>query len=200
MRQLVICLLLVVIYNKALSWGFYAHRQINTYAVFLLPPEMLVLYKPFIPFLSEHAVDPDKRRYAVQGEGPRHFIDIDHYGNYPFDSLPRQWNDAVKKYSEDSLMRYGIVPWWIQTMLYRLTQAFKEKNQVRILKLSAEIGHYIADSHVPLHACSNHNGQYTNQRGIHGFWESRIPELLADKEWDFFIGKAKYISNPLQFT
>jgi len=61
--------------------------------------------------------------------------------------------------------------------------------------MSAEIGHYIADAHVPLHASINHNGQLSNQQGIHGFWESRIPELLADKEWDFFIGKATYISN-----
>jgi hypothetical protein len=85
-------------------------------------------------------------------------------------------------------------------MLYRLTDAFKERNQVKILKLSAEIGHYIADAHVPLHASSNHNGQYTNQQGIHGFWESRVPELLADKEWDFFIGKADYIKDPGNFT
>jgi len=52
---------------------------------------------------------------------------------------------------------------------------------------------------VPLHANSNHNGQFTNQRGIHGFWESRVPELLADKEFDFFIGKAAYIKNPGDF-
>jgi hypothetical protein len=84
-------------------------------------------------------------------------------------------------------------------MLFRLTDAFKEKNQVKILKLSAEIGHYIGDAHVPLHANSNHNGQNTNQRGIHGFWESRVPELLADKEWDFFIGKADYIKDPGNF-
>jgi len=81
----------------------------------------------------------------------------------------------------------------------RLTNAFKEKDKAKILKLSAEIGHYIADAHVPLHACTNHNGQFTNQQGIHGFWESRIPELLADKEWDFFIGKAEYISNTHDF-
>jgi len=96
-------------------------------------------------------------------------------------------------------MQYGIVPWWVQTMLYKLTEAFKEKQQARILKLSAEIGHYIADAHVPLHANSNHNGQFTDQRGIHGFWESRIPELLAEKEWDLFIGKADYIKNPGEF-
>jgi len=159
----------------------------------------MVLYKPNIEYLTEHAVDPDKRRYAVAEEGSRHFIDIDYYGNYPFDSLPRNWDLAVAKYSAPILSENGIVPWWIQTMQRRLVNAFKEKDQAKILKLSAEIGHYIADAHVPLHASSNHNGQLTGQQGIHAFWESRVPELLADKEWNFFIGKADYIKNPADF-
>ncbi|HYK55791.1 MAG TPA: S1/P1 Nuclease, partial [Flavisolibacter sp.] len=40
----------------------------------------------------------------------------------------------------------------------------------------------------------------TGQQGIHGFWESRIPELFAEKEWDFYLGKATYIEHPLSFT
>ena len=199
MKKIYAIILLLAISQQSFCWGFYAHRKINQYAVFLLPPEMMVLYKMHIGFLEEHAVDPDKRRYAIAEEGARHYIDIDHYGHYPYESLPRRWNDAVEKFSKDTLQTYGIVPWWIQTMLYRLTEAFKTKNQAGILKLSAEIGHYIADSHVPLHATKNHNGQYTGQKGIHGFWESRIPELLADKEWDFFIGKAEYIKDPTSF-
>ena len=160
---------------------------------------MMVFYKTNIDFISEHAVDPDMRRYAIAEEGPRHYIDIDRYGSFPYDSLPRNWNDAVIKFSEDTLQKHGIVPWWIQTMQRRLTNAFKEKNSARILQLSAEIGHYLADAHVPLHASSNHNGQHTGQHGIHGFWESRVPELLAEKEWDFFIGKATYIKAPADF-
>ena len=160
---------------------------------------MMAFYKQHIDFISEHAVDPDKRRYAVKEEGPRHYIDIDHYGAYPYTALPRNWDSAVAKYSIDSIQANGIVPWWLQTMQYRLTAAFKEKDAARILKLSTEIGHYLADSHVPLHASSNHNGQLTGQRGIHGFWESRIPELLAEHNWDFFIGKAEYIKNPADF-
>jgi len=192
----ILCLLSI----KSFCWGFYAHTQINYFAVFLLPPEMMVLYKPNIQFLSEHAVDPDKRRYAIAEEAPRHFIDVDFYGKYPYAELPRRYDSAVKKYSEDTVQANGIVPWWIQIMEQRLTNAFKEKNQAKILKLSAEIGHYIADSHVPLHASSNHDGQYTNQKGIHGFWESRVPELLAEKEFDFMIGKAQYISNIADYT
>ena len=193
-------LMLVLIYQPSYCWGFYAHKKINYYAVFLLPPEMMVLYKPNITFLEEHAVDPDKRRYAVKDEGPKHYIDIDRYGTYPYPNLPRKWKDAVAKFGEDSVRENGIVPWHIQTMLYRLTDAFKEKNFSKIMKNSAEIGHYIADSHVPLHASSNHNGQYTDQKGIHGFWESRVPELLAEKEFDFFIGKAQYIENPGKYA
>lgn len=190
---------LMLCYEHCYCWGFFAHRKINYYAVFLLPPEMMILYKPNIGFISEHAVDPDKRRYIVPEEGPRHYIDIDRYGKFPYHEIPRNWDDAVARYSEDTILANGIIPWWISVMLQRLTKAFKEKNQAGILKLSAEIGHYISDAHVPLHACHNHNGQDTDQKGIHGFWESRVPELLADQEFDFFIGKADYLNNPSGF-
>lgn len=180
-------------------WGFFGHKKINNYAVFLLPPQMIIFYKKNIDFIIEHAVDPDKRRYLVAAEGPRHYIDLDHYGEYPYKMLPRNWDAATQVFSEDSLQKHGIVPWWISRMKWRLTKAFKEKNRNAILKISAEIGHYIADAHVPLHTSSNHNGQYTNQAGIHGFWESRIPELFADREYDFIIGKAVYLQHPEKF-
>jgi len=199
MKRFLLLMIACCITSHCLCWGFYGHRKINYFAVFLLPPEMMVLYKANVDFLSEHAVDPDKRRYAVAEEGPRHYIDIDHYGAYPYKDLPRKWEDAVAKFSKDSLMEFGIVPWHVQVMLQRLTSAFRDKNYSRIMKNSAELGHYIADAHVPLHANSNHNGQYTNQKGIHGFWESRVPELLADKQFDFFIGKATYIKDPGEF-
>lgn len=198
-KLLVLLALFVLVYESCFCWGFYAHKKINYYAVFLLPPEMMVLYKPNINFLSDHAVDPDKRRYMIKEEGSRHYIDIDIYGKAPFKELPRSWDEAIAKYGEDSLRAYGIVPWWIQIMLQRLTKAFKEKDETHILKFSAELGHYIADSHVPLHACHNHNGQFSGQKGIHGFWESRVPELLADKEYNFFIGKAGYIKDPSRY-
>lgn len=189
----------LLFWQYAFCWGFYAHQKINYYAVFLLPPQMLVFYKQNIGFISEHATDPDKRRYLLQQEGARHYIDINEYGTYPYNNIPHRWDSAVAKFGEDTLQARGIVPWWVQTMKARLTAAFREKDAAKILKLSADIGHYIADAHVPLHANSNHNGQLTNQRGIHGFWESRIPELLAEKEWNFFIGKAEYIQNTQDF-
>ena len=183
------------------NWGFFGHQRINRIAVFTLPPEMFGFYKEHIEFLTDHAVDPDKRRYAIDGEAQRHFIDIDHYKTDTsdvFSVFPKKWEAAVAKFSEDTLQAYGIVPWHIQTMKYRLQKAFEEKNVDLILKYSAEIGHYIADAHVPLHTTENYNGQLTNQKGIHGLWESRIVELNAD-HYDFFIGKSSYISNVSDF-
>jgi hypothetical protein len=79
-------------------------------------------------------------------------------------------------------------------MMYRLTTAFKEMDANNILRITAEIGHYIADAHVPLHCTENYNGQLTNQIGIHGFWESRIPELIGEN-YDYLVGKAEYIAD-----
>lgn len=182
--------------QQARSWGFYGHKRINRMAVFTLPPEMFGFYKKHIEYLTEHAVDPDKRRYSIKEEAPRHYIDIDHYGPNCFDSVPRFWKKAVAKYSEDTLQAYGIVPWWIDVMTYRLTDAFREGNVDKILRYSAELGHYVGDAHVPLHTTENYNGQMTNQVGIHGFWESRVPELLGE-DYDYFVGRCYYIESPI---
>ncbi|OJJ23567.1 integrase [marine bacterium AO1-C] len=203
---LVLCLCLPFLHGfvtppKKSNWGFFAHQRINRLAVFTLPPEMITFYKNFIVYLTENAINPDARRYAVKGEAPRHFIDVDVYDHMYNDSavykMPRRWKDAVAKHTEDTLQAYGIVPWHVYVMKRRLTRAFKNRDAANILRLSAEIGHYIADSNVPLHTTENYNGQLTNQRGIHGFWESRLPELFSD-DYNFFIGKAKYIKNTQQ--
>jgi hypothetical protein len=181
------------------AWGFYGHKRINRMACFTLPPEMFGFYKRHIDFITDHAVDPDKRRYAVDGEAQRHYIDIDHYahgGVDPFEVVPRKWNDAVAKYSEDTLQAYGIVPWHIEVMFGRLVNAFQRGDVDRILRNSAEIGHYVGDAHVPLHTTENYNGQLTGQHGIHAFWESRIPELSAEN-YDHLVGRATYVDRIL---
>lgn len=168
-------------------------------AVFGLPPEMFGFYKRHIDFITTHAVDADRRRFSSPDEAPKHYIDIDLYGIYPFDSMPRKWKDAVAKYSEDSLRAHGILPWNLQWTYEKLIIAFFERNEFEILRLSADIGHYAADANVPLHASSNHDGQKTGQRGIHAFWETRLPELFANN-YDLFIGNASYTPDVLNTT
>ena len=176
------------------SWGFFAHQKINRLAVFTLPVEMIGFYKANIRYLTEAAVNADRRRYAVADEAPKHYIDLDDYGDSAVYKLPRYWKDAVEKYSEDSLLARGIVPWHINRVYFQLKDAMLVKDPDRILRLSADIGHYVADAHVPLHTTKNYDGQLTNQIGVHAFWESRLPELFFN-EYDFYVGKATYLNN-----
>lgn len=159
-----------------------------------MPIEMIGFYKYHIEHITENSVNPDRRRYAVKEEAPRHYIDIDHYGDSALHKMPRYWRDAVKLYSEDTLETYGIVPWHVNVVRYQLTDAMRIGDTKKILWLSTDLGHYIADANVPLHTTVNYNGQLTNQYGIHGLWESRLTELFSD-EYDFFVGNATYISN-----
>ncbi|MBK9735782.1 MAG: hypothetical protein IPO92_12760 [Saprospiraceae bacterium] len=251
-------------------------------AVFTLPTEMMGFFKNNIEYMTEHAIDPDKRRYATKHEAPRHYIDIDHWDKIPFPNVPRDFEEAIIKHCkvkfisngdtlffdkvittdsivlstsvlggvrlsisyplfvkywkkiikpmyyedewrlsgydldelfntsyfhsnridvliEDHFSEHGIVPYHLENMMYKLTRAFENKDYNMVLRQSAEFGHYISDAHVPLHTTTNYNGQMTDQVGIHAFWESRIPELFAEREYDFFVGKAEYIENPKDF-
>jgi hypothetical protein len=159
---------------------------------------MFGFYKKHIDYITDHAVDPDKRRYLVAGEDVKHYIDVDHYEHVlPFDTIPRKYKEAEKVFSKDTLHAYGIVPWNIQWMLRKLSEAFEKHDVAKVLKLSAELGHYVGDAHVPLHSTENYNGQLTGQHGIHGFFESRLPELFFDT-YEFFVGQASYLTNPLE--
>lgn len=270
--------------NHEPDWGFFGHRRINRMAVFTLPPEMVVFYKKHIDYVTDHAIDPDKRRYASPHEAVRHYMDLDHYGKPPFKNLPRNWTDALLQYTtvklvtknldtlpllvnvepeellqkfsyqlntklytkkdsiligaqdyrqlfynnivrnyydefwsipcdslarmlgvsvddlncqniigEDHLSSEGILPYHLLQMQHRLRRAFEEGDSKKILRLSADFGHYIADAHVPLHTTKNYNGQLSGQNGIHAFWESRLPELFADESYDFWVGKSSLI-------
>jgi hypothetical protein len=178
-------------------WGFFGHALINRQAVYSLPPEMLVLYKKELAYLAEKSVNPDRRRYSVKGEAEKHYIDLDHYGDSARFLLPKYWAAALEQYPEDSLRAHGIGPWSTYLTFLSLTKAFAAKDQAAILRLSADLGHYLGDLNVPLHTTQNYNGQLSGQTGIHGFWESRIPELQA-KNYRFWVGKASYVSDPQQ--
>jgi hypothetical protein len=184
---------LITVFVACSGWGFFGHQNINRLAIFTLPGEMSSFYKKNIHYIVEASVYPDQRRYAVAEEGPRHYIDLDDYRD-SIQHLPKYWNDAVEKLNKDSLMAHGIVPWHTYRMFLQLREAFMVGDPQRILRVSSELGHYVADAHVPLHTTSNHNGQKTGQHGIHGLWESRLPELYFT-HYDFFVGRASYIND-----
>lgn len=175
------------------SWGFFAHKEINKMAVFTLPQPLMGFYKKYIDFITQQAVNPDKRRYAVAGEAPKHYMDIEFYSDSILLKRPT-WQEATNLYPEDSMQAHGILPWNLIRLTYTLTDAFKREDAKAVLKISADMGHYVGDLHVPLHTTKNYNGQLTGQHGIHGLWESRLPELFSGS-YNYYSGSAEYITD-----
>jgi len=139
---------------------------------------------------------PDIRKHMLndKAEYPRHYIDLEKYHYADAASMPRTLAAAADRFTQDSLNKYGILPWYIEEMMQRLTKAFKEKNKGEILFVAADLGHYIADAHMPLHTTLNHDGQLTGQNGVHGLWEAQLPEMFG-KDYSLHTPDAHYIAN-----
>jgi hypothetical protein len=178
---LLVVLVIAATPPPARAWGFEAHRFIVDRAIDLLPPAIRPFYQAHRRFIVEHTVDPDLWRLAgFEQEPPRHFMDLDAYAAFPFDSLPRDYDRAVERYGVDMLQREGVLPWRAVEIHERLRRAFEDhpKGSRRALDnaqfFSAVVAHYVADAHVPFHAVQNHDGQLTNQQGIHARFETDL--------------------------
>jgi len=178
------------------SWGFLVHRTIHQIAIYSLPEPLQSFMHKEMASLVANSTRPDIRRNTDKTEATKHFIDLEAYGPNAAITMPLDWETAVKKYNEDSLLKYGYVPYVIVHQLEKLTDAFRSKNTDSILFYAADLGHYIGDAHVPLHTSLNYDGQLTGQKGLHSLWESFVPELRIDQYQLYNAHKATYIKNP----
>ena len=172
--------IMLAVPSTASAWGFDAHRFITAQAIALLPPEIRPFFEKFRAEIVEHSIDPDLWRTAgFDEEPPRHFVDMDAYGAYPFKTLPRDFDEAVVRYGRDFVMQYGTLPWRAQEIQDKLVEAFAQKatySRENIKFFSSVISHYVADAHVPFHSALNYDGQLTGQWGIHSRFEAELFE------------------------
>jgi hypothetical protein len=178
------------------SWGFLGHRTIHQLAVYELPASMRLFFHHNMNEVVRQSVRPDLRRNADKEEAPKHYIDLELYGDSAAWKMPLTWADALKKYGKDSLSHCGYVPYYVITMKDRLTAAFRSGNKDSILFYAIDLGHYISDAHVPLHVTENYDGQMTGQKGLHGLWESMIPEMEIQQYDLSSKHKAHYLKHP----
>lgn len=193
-KQAAIILAVVGMAFISLSWGVFGHEHINNAAVMALPKPMQQFFYNHIDYITQEASVPDLRKYAYadKSEGPRHYMDMEHFGDIK--DVPTDFEELKKKYDDKFLADNGILPWQIQQIMTKLTKAFKDKRRNEILFLAADLAHYIGDAHMPLHTSANHDGQLSNQKGIHSLFESRCVEMFG-KKYNYNTGEAKYVDN-----
>jgi len=200
MKKTIITFLSVIILAVSsvffLSWGTWGHQHINHAAVFALPDSMRHFFYNHIDFITEESVIPDVRKYTIndKAEFARHYIDIESFQAGPADILPQAMKEAAAKYDAKFLDKNGILPWYMVEVMQKLTKAFQDKKKAEILFLAADLGHYLGDASQPLHTSLNHDGQLTDQKGIHAFFESQLPEQFGGN-YNFYTGDAVYIKD-----
>jgi hypothetical protein len=169
------------------AWGFTGHKFITDRAVDLLPPEIRPFFQKFRVTLVEHSIDPDTyRTMGFVEEPPRHFLDMDAYGPFPFKDLPHDYQQAVAARGQAFVTQQGTVPWRAEEVYGKLREAFTQlgtrdyaRDNVKLF--SSVLAHYVGDAFQPLHACTNYDGQKTGQQGIHARFETVLFDLYQGK-------------------
>jgi hypothetical protein len=172
------------------AWGFNGHRFITDRAIDLLPTELRPFFQKFRTTVVEHSIDPDT--YRTMGwaeEPPRHFLDMDAYGPFPFKDLPHDYQEAVTKRGVEFVLKNGTVPWRAEEIYNRLRDAFKQLSAPNpapyarddIKLFTSIMAHYVGDSFQPFHAVVNYDGQLTSQQGIHSRFETELFDRFQEK-------------------
>jgi hypothetical protein len=185
------------------AWGFEAHQYIMGAVIQRLPASIRPFFAASQASLVEHAIDPDLWRTAGwEAEPPRHFLDMDAYGPYPFTTLPHAQADAIRQYGRDFVEKNGTLPWRTEEIYGKLVEAFRQdgpysRNNIKFF--SAWLCHYVADAHVPFHAAQNYDGQLTGQWGIHARFEAELFERYRTRLRPT-PGPPVPVPNPLEFV
>jgi hypothetical protein len=180
--------------ENANSWGFEAHKKITELAIDIVlnlqsvkgvEQQKFNSLKKFLEAnkatIIERCIEPDMVRNELKDEQFNHFIDIDRYGSYPFEELPRDKRKAIEKFGFENVQKNGLLPWRIAEVMDSLGEAISNQSNEKMLRYFSWIAHYVEDAHQPLHVTENYDGQLTNQPGIHSRFETELVKHMISK-------------------
>ncbi|MFC2116323.1 T9SS type A sorting domain-containing protein [Bacteroidota bacterium] len=165
---------LLVISIFLLSWGNPGHRTVGSGTAKFLNEEMSQ-FNHWPAILAEHGSDADYRKSTDPTEEAKHYIDIDNYPEFDTTGRIPQILDSVYMYHTTGFVdSNGYLPWATRTTYDSVKSCFLRRDWDRAVLFAADLGHYVADAHVPLHLTRNYNGQNTGNYGIHSRYESTM--------------------------
>ena len=194
LKTKILLFLIPVIAFFSLGWGSIGHPIINYNTILTALPKM-DFFEDLADLLADHSSDADNRKSIDPTEAPKHYIDIDNYPEFiATGTIPQNFDSLVALHGYSFVIDQGILPWAILNTANSLQVAFENNDMNKAMLLSADLGHYIADAHMPLHITKNYNGQLTDQYGVHFRYES---DLIGRFQNQIIYGgdSLKYIDN-----
>lgn len=178
----------------AFGWGENADRLVTSKAVDTLPTEMQPFFQANRQFLVQHVTDSETELQDAP-EQHNEFIQLDHYGQFPFAALPRDYTAASAKFTRRVLETYGLLPWQIGIYSKKLTDAFQSGNWTEAKLAASALAYYVAAAHDPFNTTINSTGSLSGQPGVN----ERFDTGLVDRYQLFFFVKpneAEFIRDP----
>jgi len=185
--------------GKALPWGNNAQRLIVNHAVDTLPYELRPFFEANRNYLIQHVNDPLNLVDKHPSERQNHFIELDKYGKFPFEALPRSYKAALSKYSKSKIESTGLLPWQIGVYSAKLTEDMRNGRWDEAKIDAAFLANYVAEAHDPFNTTENYDGRMTGQTGVN----ERFNTMLIDRFGSFFplnAHDASFISDPTDFA
>lgn len=167
-------LVLIALSVILLGWGSTGHLKINTAAGLSFNAQM-IQFNAWITTLGNKASEADIRKSWDPTEGPKHYIDIDNYPSFiSTGRIPQTLDSVIAIHGATFVTSNGTLPWATLTTFDSLKNCFVRRDWAKAVLFAADLGHYIADGHMPLHLTRNYDGQYTGNTGIHSRYESTM--------------------------
>jgi hypothetical protein len=163
------------------GWGQSGHYKINNNASLSYNQEMTQFYQ-WSSILADHASDADIRKAWDPTEAPKHYIDIDNYPEFlNTGTIPQTLEEAISVHGASFVYDQGILPWATMAAVDSLQSCFERGDWESAVLFAADLGHYVADGHMPLHITRNYNGQYSGNQGIHSRYEIDMINAYYDQ-------------------
>jgi hypothetical protein len=183
----------------AFGWGPNALRLATGNAIETLPPELAGFFKAHRDDLIAHSTDPLDWLAKDPHERANHLLQLDHYGRFPFDALPRDYQEALGKYGRHNLEAHGVLPWEIGLYSEQLTIAFRGHNWDQVRQLAAVLAGYVAEAHDPFNSTEAFQGYKVGQPGV----DERFRFALVDRYKRFLFIRppdAMFIKDPTDYA
>lgn len=178
-----------------ISWGNLGHLNISYKSAACFPISMAG-FNVWADSLSIHASDADNRKSNDPTESPKHFIDIDNYSEFNTKGrIASTYDSIVKIHGVSFVVNNGTLPWATKVAYDSLKSAFKRRAWHNAMLYASDLGHYVADGHMPLHLTANYDGAKTGQTGIHSRYESTMVSNYISSITNYTATTAQSISN-----
>lgn len=165
-RQLVVlCGAVLFAVQSVFCWGNETHRMVNIQTIRNLPFSMQ-MFRDEDFYFGDHAGDADRRKSYQAEEGSKHYIELERYPEFFRGEMPGTLIEMQKLYGESTADLNGTLPYVVLQLVDSLTQTIRRADWLQAKKITADLGHYIADMYSPFNTTTNYDGQLTHNNGI----------------------------------